>query len=158
MTDRFVTDSSLALLARRLRLLGFDVECVASGGLEAVFEKARAEDRIVLTASARHPRRYAAVGAFRVARDPRSALRAVAERFEPESPALGRCSVCNAPLETWDASDAPLAVPADVRRAGARVEHCARCGRWYWRGSHVERMRAWVAEAMVGSPRERVIE
>jgi hypothetical protein len=158
MADRFVTDSSLELLARRLRLLGFDVECLAGANLEAVFEKARAAERIVLTLSSRHPRRFASVAAYRVPRDPRAALRAVSERFVPDARAFSRCSVCNARLVARPASSAPATVPRRVRETVTTLEHCEACGRWYWPGTHVARMRAWIAAALVGSPRKPMIE
>jgi uncharacterized protein len=158
MPDRFVTDSSLELLARRLRLLGFDVECLSGAPLEAVFGRARASERVVLTLSSRHPRRFASIPAFRVPREPRAALRAVVERFVPESRALSRCSACNAPLVTRPASSAPATVPERVRETATTLEHCEACGRWYWPGTHVAKMREWIAAAMVGSPRKPMIE
>ncbi|MEH0109631.1 Mut7-C RNAse domain-containing protein [Tersicoccus sp. MR15.9] len=37
---------------------------------------------------------------------------------------------------------APVAVPADVLARGLLLRHCPRCGRTYWVGGHLERLRA----------------
>lgn len=146
---RFVTDASLDLLARRLRLLGFDVVTLRGARLEALFEAARNDGRIVLTTSARHPRRHADVPAMSVARgDPASALRDLAATFAPAGAPFERCSVCNRPLVEAPAAGAPEAVPAPVRAAGGTLRHCPGCGRWYWHGSHVDRLREWLERAL----------
>jgi hypothetical protein len=147
-TDRLMADTSLELLARRLRMLGFDVAGAGSAGLEQVFEAARRERRIVLKLSARHPRRFADVPAFTVSRDCRVAVRAVAERYRPSGPPFSRCSICNGTLETRAASTAGDEVPEAVRRSAETLDHCSGCGRWYWAGTHVRRMRAWLESAL----------
>ena len=53
---RFVTDSSLDELARRLRFLGYDIVTLAGARLEELFVAGRRDGRTVLTLSARHPR------------------------------------------------------------------------------------------------------
>lgn len=153
MIDRFVTDSSLERVARRLRLLGFDVASTGADGLDRVFAAARSTDAIVLTTSVRHPRRYAGVRAFRVDRDAAAAVRGVCERFQPAGAPYSRCSVCNVALERLPSARAAGRAPVAVTVSRETLDHCPQCGRWYWPGSHVERMRAWFAEARVsGTP------
>ena len=65
---RFVVDSSLELLARRLRALGFDVASAGESTLERTLEIALADGRVAITTSARHPRRLAAAAAIVVPR------------------------------------------------------------------------------------------
>src|SRR6266850_296581 len=69
---RFITDSSLDYLARRLRFLGFDVRTLEGARLEEVFSAARRDGRTVLKLSARHPRRFADVPAFGACVRPRA--------------------------------------------------------------------------------------
>jgi len=144
---RFVVDRSLEPLARRLRLLGFDVVTVPGARLEALFESARRDGRTVLTTSARHPGRWASVPAVTVAReDPDGAVRAIASLWAPSGPPFGRCSICNLPLGDGAGPD-PARVPARVRTSGVPLRHCAGCGRVYWSGSHVDRLRRRLAAA-----------
>lgn len=146
--DRLMADASLELLARRLRLLGFDVASVGDVALDRVFEAARRDHRVVLKLSARHPRRFADVAACTVPRDSPSAVRAVAERYRPVGPPFSRCSVCNTALEKRPAREAFGHVPEAVLGSAETLERCPCCGRWYWAGSHVQRLRAWLENAL----------
>ena len=97
---RFVTDSSLAFLARRLRFLGYDVRLAPGARLEELLELGRAENRVVLTNSARHPRRYADVSLRSLPRaDARDLVRAIASEAEPAGPPFSRCPECNVALQ-----------------------------------------------------------
>ena len=149
--SRFVTDSSLELLARRLRFLGYDVATLRGARLEDLFERARLDGRIVITPSARHPRRFADVTAIRVEReDPLAAVRAVAGEHEPAGPPFSRCPACNHALEHRLAMEARGEVPAGVLRGAESLRHCPECGKWYWEGSHTARMREWLERALGG--------
>ncbi len=153
---RFVTDSSLEFLARRLRFLGYDVITLRGARLEEILERARAEGRTVLTLSARRPRRYADVPAIAVARgDPAAALRALAAAHEPAGDPFSRCGECNGALQRRHAVEAAGEVPARVLRAAAWLSYCPQCGKWYWEGTHVARIRAWLERALgrpLGTP------
>ena len=143
---RFITDTSLDFVARRLRLLGYDVLTARNSRLEELFEAAQREGRTVLTLSARHPRRYAGVAALVVPRaDPAAALRGIVAAYEPAGAPFSRCAVCNTSLSRRHAFEAQGEVPGSVLRGAAVLTHCPTCGKWYWPGSHVERLRAWLA-------------
>ena len=147
-----ITDSALDFLARRMRLLGYDIVTVRGARLEELFEAARREGRMVLRLSPRHPRRYADVASLAVPReDPEAALRGIAAAFEPAGPPFSRCPVCNTALERRHPVEARGEVPGRVLRSGSGLSHCPGCGKWYWEGSHVERMRAWL-ERVLGRP------
>jgi len=149
---RFVTDSSLDFVARRLRFLGYDVAPFGGARLEELFEAAERDGRIVLTLSARHPRRFGSVAALRLERDqPAAAVREIASRFEPSSPPFGRCPACNSPLSTRHPIEARGEVPGRVLRSQTEFRFCPVCGKWYWNGTHVERIRRWL-EAALGRP------
>ena len=149
---RFITDTSLDLLARRLRMLGFDVATVPGARLEELFAAARREGRTVLTLSARRPTRFADVPALRVPRgDAAAGVRALARDHEPASPPFGRCPLCNVALQRRTAFEAAGEVPGGVLRRSASLTYCPHCGKWYWEGSHIARLKAWL-EAALGRP------
>ena len=146
---RFVTDASLDSLARRLRFLGYDVATQRGARLEELFERARREGRIVLTLSARHPKRFADVPVLRVPRDDEpAALRAIAADHEPASPPFSRCPECNSALQRRLAFEARGEVPARVLRDARALHYCPTCGKWYWEGSHTARLREWLERAL----------
>jgi uncharacterized protein with PIN domain len=146
---RFVTDTSLAFLARRLRLLGYDVLLVPGARLEELFEVGRAEGRIVLTTSIRHPRRFSDVAMRTLPRDdPRALVRALVGESQPSGRPFSRCPVCNVALARRHPLEARGEVPGRVLRTAKRLTHCPSCGKWYWEGSHVDRLRAWLEDAL----------
>jgi uncharacterized protein with PIN domain len=146
---RFVTDASLDQLARRLRFLGYDVVTHRGARLEELFAVAMAQDRTVLTLSARRPRSAGAVAVQRVARDDEAgAVREVAARHVPSGPRWSRCPVCNEALHARSAFEAVGEVPARIARSGWPLSWCPTCGRWFWPGSHVARMNAWLDRAL----------
>lgn len=144
----YVTDASLAQLARRLRQLGFDVLVHRGARLEELLESAARDGRTVLTRSARHPKKWAAVPALCVSGDTARGVRTVVEHGEPSSPPLGRCSHCNAALRSRSAFEAHGEVPGRVARRGGPLSSCPDCGQWFWLGTHTEKLRAWFEEAL----------
>jgi len=146
---RFVTDTSLELVARRLCFLGYDVSCLKGARLEELFEAARREDRIVITLSDRHPRRFADIAAIVVPRDdPARAVRRVASEHPPAGAPFSRCPACNQALQTRHPMEARGEVPGRVLRSVQSLRYCANCAKWYWEGSHVARMRAWLEQTL----------
>lgn len=149
---RFVTDAALDRLARRLRFLGYDVVTHRGVRLEELFELAARDGRIVLTGSPRHPRRYAAIPAVHVAAaDEAAALRRIAAEHEAASEPFTRCPRCNTALIQRSTFEARGEVPGRVTRSGSPLRYCPACGKWYWIGSHVARIAAWL-EGALGRP------
>ncbi len=146
---RFITDTSLDLLARRLRMLGYDVATVPGARLEELFDAGKREGRTVLTLSARRPPRFADVPALLVPRaDPEAALRVLAASHEPAGPPFSRCPGCNVALQRRTAFEAVGEVPGKVLRSSTSLHYCPHCGKWYWEGSHVARLREWLERAL----------
>jgi len=149
---RFVTDSSLEFVARRLRFLGYDVASRRGARLEELFETAEREGRVVLSLSARHPRRFGAVPMLGLRReDPESAVREIAGRFDPTGPPFSRCPECNAALQRRHPLEARGEVPGRVLRSGRALSFCPNCGKWYWDGTHVARLREWLERVLARS-------
>jgi uncharacterized protein with PIN domain len=147
--DRFVTDSSLDFIARRLRFLGYDVSTFPGARLEELFDRATADGAIVLSRSPRHPRRWGAVPLVRIdASDPVAAVRAIASRYAPAGTPFSRCPVCNVALRARHPMEARGEIPGRVLRAIRTVSACPMCGKWYWEGTHVARIRAWLEGAL----------
>ena len=146
---RFVTDASLELVARRLRMLGYDVRTLRGARLEELYAAAREEQRTVLTPSARHPRRFADVPAVQLPReDAPAAIRLVAGSCEAAGAPFSRCTVCNGVLQRRQPLEATGEVPGRVLRSARFLAYCPLCGKWYWDGSHVAHVRSWLSEVL----------
>ena len=154
---RFVTDSSLEFVARRLRVLGYDVVSLRGARLEELFELAERDGRVVLTLSCRHPRRFGSVPMIGLGReDPEAAVREITSRFAPTGPPFSRCAVCNDALQRRHPFEARGEVPGRVLRSSQALSFCPTCGKWYWDGTHVARLRIWlertIGRALSGPP------
>ena len=144
----WIADSALELVARRLRVLGFDVQSGGGARLEELVERARRDGRGVLTTSARRPHRVRDVLVVSLPRaDPMAAVRRVAAIAAPVGRPFRRCTVCNTLLVRVEAGSA-AEVPEDVRASGSPIRRCPGCGRAYWAGSHTDRLRRWLEAAL----------
>jgi uncharacterized protein with PIN domain len=145
---RFVTNASLEFVARRLRFLGYDVISHPGARLEELFDVAAREGRVVLTLSARHPKRWVGVPAIPLpGGDPAAAVRLVAAPHAPASEPFSRCPQCNVVLRARTSFEAVGEVPPRVARRGGPFTWCPACGRWYWPGTHVARIAQWLETA-----------
>jgi uncharacterized protein with PIN domain len=148
---RFLADAMVARLARWLRVLGYDTVWEPTLDDHALVALAAAEDRVLLTRDRHLLRELRPARALEIRSDvPLEQLRAVVDALALGAPGelFTRCLVCNTPLHGVDADEAAHLVPPDSRGLPGPVRHCPGCGRVYWHGSHVRRMRAALARAM----------
>jgi len=141
---RFAVDAMLGRLARWLRLLGFDAWYEADVPDEQLVRRALDEERWILTRDRALPVEWRAPRVHVVAAEaPFAQLREVVGTFDLGARArpFARCSRCNAELAPLSAAEAEQRVPARVRERHARFLACPACGRTYWEGTHVERIR-----------------
>lgn len=148
---RFIADAHMGGLARYLRMLGFDTlfrNDYADAELVAI---AAAERRIILTRD-RGVLMHRAVshGCYVRATKPRAQLREIVERLDLYRSArpFTRCMECNAPLAGVQRDQLGHRLPRYVARQNTRFWRCTGCGRLYWEGSHVRRMRQLVSAVM----------
>ncbi len=143
----FLVDDNVSSLARRLRWLGYNAVADPKADDSMLVVRAEREDRVLLTRDRGILRRRPiATGKVRAlwleSDDPWQQLAQVVRDtgIDPVRYAFTRCVRCNVPLEvtTWEA--AAVAVPAYVSETQAQFTHCPCCGRFFWRGTHWERM------------------
>lgn len=150
---RFVTDASLEQLARRLRMLGYDVASHPGARLDELYAVAAAQGRTVLTLSTRRgPRRAPAPSVVVPRGDLGAAIRAVTSAHAPATARWSRCSACNTALHRRSPFEAVGEVPGRVTRLGVPLSWCPSCGRWFWPGSHVARLEAWFENVLGPAP------
>lgn len=148
---KFVCDDNLGRLARWLRTLGFDT----------IFDRAITDDRILTVALAEER--------TIVTRDHRLAEKTLARRvilLETTDPLaqlveviraadlqinsvfiFTRCPICNAVVEPIEKENYASDIPPYVYRTKDRFTRCAACGRIFWSGTHVDRMKEKLAGA-----------
>jgi len=146
---RFVLDQHLGRLAAYLRLLGLD--CVHRPHFpdEDLARISVDDHRILLSRDKRLLMRRAVVhGGFVHSTDPMAQVPEVLRRFgAPETIApFMRCMACNGVLHPANLERVEDRLLPDTRAYYREFRECPDCGRVYWDGSHVRRMRAWVDE------------
>ena len=150
---RFIADAHLGGLARRLRMLGFDVLYSNGYGDAEVAAIARAGERIVLSRDrALLMQKTISHGCYVRASRPPAQLAEILARLDLWSSVrpFTRCMRCNALLEPV-AKEAVLGqLPPRTAQFYARFWKCSGCRQIYWEGSHWQRMRAQI-EALLAS-------
>ncbi len=144
---RFVLDTHLGRLAAYLRMLGFDTLYSNHADDAELAETSRREHRMLLTRDTGLLKRSAVTHGYFVRETaPRRQTAEVIHRFDISAAIapFTRCMVCNGVLEPTAAASVKNAVPAPVAARHTDFLRCRNCSRVYWKGSHWERMRAWV--------------
>jgi uncharacterized protein with PIN domain len=141
---RFVADSMLGKLARYLRIMGYDTVYQKNYSDQRLSELV-GEGRVLLTRSNARFSKYP--DSIFIDRDlVRDQLQAVERRIglsRDQGKWFTRCSVCNSVLSKPDRAAAPEHVPDFVSFSyPQQVRFCPSCRRFYWPGTHREKMLA----------------
>lgn len=136
---RFVLDVHLGTLARRLRLLGFDVWYRSDADDEELARVSVEEERILLTRDRGLLMRRAITHGYTPrSDDPELQVIEVVRRFglaariEPFS----RCIRCNGRLAPVTKEEVRDVLPPRTRKEHDRFVRCEECRQVYWPGSH----------------------
>lgn len=144
---RFIVDNNVGRLAPWLRALGYDTLFINPIEDDYLIDIARREDRIILTRDTGILRRRIVtsgeVWALYVQGDDwrRQLAQVVRDLHLVATPAFTRCIACNTPLEMRTRDEARGSVPPYVHRTQAEFLGCPGCGRYYWKGTHWQRIR-----------------
>jgi uncharacterized protein with PIN domain len=142
-TMRFIADVMLGRLAKRMRLLGFDVLYDRTFDDNGIIRLSLEQSRVILTRDTELVRRPMAANHTFIKHDAvDDQIRQILDTFMIQSGTgpLTRCSRCNEPLRPLSRRDARNRVPQYVYERYDDFLNCAKCERTYWRGTHVRRM------------------
>lgn len=151
---RFVADAHLGGLARLLRMAGFDTAYDNHFDDAEIERLAGAEARIVLTRDRELlKRRSISHGCYVRALKPAEQLAEILGRLDLAASLrpLSRCLECNVPLIPVALAQIAERLPPGVRERHRRFSTCTVCRRVFWEGSHWQRMRERLAEAVAAA-------
>jgi uncharacterized protein with PIN domain len=159
----FIADAMLGNIARKLRIFGFDTIYMAHAHDDEILKIGIKQDRVILTADKELFKRVVKVGARGVL------VSGGASEFEDLVHILSkngitsvdmnrigsRCSICNGRLEERTSeqvkndddcnnNDDDVIVPDKVIARHNQFFQCIACGKIYWEGGHLKRIRALV--------------
>jgi uncharacterized protein len=148
---RFICDAMLGRLAKRLRILGLDTIYARSVDDLA---KYRLEGETAYFITKRKIKQTLFPNAVHVNSDGVAEqlmeIRRVILPYMSEQALMKRCAECNDLLVDMNKGDVERLVPEFVFHKYTTFKACSSCKRVYWEGSHVERMKEWIAA--VNSP------
>lgn len=152
-TPRFVLDAHLGKLAAYLRMLGFDALYRNDYDDHELAAIAASQRRILLTRDTGLLKHAVVTHGYYVREShPRRQLVEVIRRFHLEGlvAPFTRCMRCNQLLERASPQAAARAVPVAAWQRHDEFWCCPGCGRYYWQGSHYDRMQAWIRSLGLG--------
>ncbi|MEM4312142.1 MAG: Mut7-C RNAse domain-containing protein [Nitrososphaerales archaeon] len=143
--NRFLVDSMLGSLARKLRMCGFDVIYESNLEDSSIIKKAQDEKRIVLTSDEelflRAHKNKVGVILIKGKNDEERLLELFKnlgiKEFELE---IIRCPICNGELTEVSREEVKDKVFFSVYNLHKRFYLCKSCGKIYWEGSHWEKI------------------
>lgn len=152
---RFVLDCHLGKLAYYLRMLGFDTLYRSDFHDDELIAISNTERRTLLSRDRRLIEESSLTRAFRVREtNPRLQVVEVLRRFDlfGSTRPLQRCLRCNmilSPINKGAVLDRLLPM---VKERYEEFQTCLTCNRVYWKGSHYQRMQAFIAMVLSSEP------
>lgn len=146
---RFVLDVHLGKLAKALRMLGFDALYENDYDDRTIARIAEAEQRIVLTRDVGLLKQKAVKFGYWIrSQHLEEQLKEVIKHFrlKSEFEPLSRCLVCNSTIVLTDKEKVEDLLPPKTKLYFQDFFQCPDCQRVYWKGSHYERMKAFVKD------------
>jgi len=141
---KFIADVMLGRLAKRMRLLGFDVLYDRTMDDNEIIRLSLAQNRVILTRDTGLAVRPLAANHVFIkydALDDQLGQILDTPTFASVPGLLTRCSCCNEPLTSISRSDVRDRVPQYVYERYDDFSQCTKCERIYWKGTHVKNMR-----------------
>lgn len=148
---RFIADTNIWDIVKYMRALGLDVACDPTPSPPDIIRISNREKRTILTRSKRLLKHREATRGILLrsgttVQEIRRIIHLLSLR-EVIAP-FSRCLVCNTPLvpvskkEVWDK------VPQKARASHEDYASCPGCGRIYWEGTHLRKLREVVREIL----------
>lgn len=149
MQYHFILDVHLGKLAGYLRLLGFDAVYQNDYNDCVIAERAYKECRIVLTRDIgllKH--KVIRHGYWLRSQQPKEQLKEVIKHFYLQDKFLPftRCLCCNGIIRPVSKDAITDLLPLKTRQFFQQFFQCISCKKVYWKGSHVDRMMAFIEE------------
>ena len=141
---KFICDSMLGKLAKKLRMLGLDTAYHITAAAEKIITVALKENRIILTRKTNLPVTDKNIPfLFIMNNDPKQQIRQVISHFKINRSMLrpfSRCISCNIELEPLEKKLAEGKVADYIFNTTDSFSICPACGKIYWSGTHHENM------------------
>jgi len=150
---KFVTDGMLGKLTRWLRMLGQDVVYTGSMDDKELIQKAKKEQRILLTRDLELYQQAIGRGAEAFLVEGKTEAEKLAQlakrfRFKLEiNVKVSRCPKCNTRIKPVSKTDVITKIPKTTSSYYNEFWECPMCRQVYWRGAHWKKIEKTLIEA-----------
>jgi hypothetical protein len=145
----FLADAMLGSVARKLRIFGFDTLYIAHAQDDEILKTGIEQGRVILTADKELFKRVIKAGVRGVlvsgAGDLEDLVHILSKNgiTSLDLDGIGsRCSVCNGLLQEKRSEQVKNGVPGKVAKLHRKFYQCTACGKVYWEGGHLRRIKA----------------
>lgn len=145
----FIADAMLGSVARKLRIFGFDTLYIAHAHDSEILKTGIEQGRVILTADKELFKRVVKAGVRGVlvngASDVDDLVHILSKNgvSSVDLDGIGsRCSVCNGLLEEKKPDQVKEVLPGKIAECHSEFYQCTACGKVYWEGSHLRRIKA----------------
>ncbi len=126
-----------------MRFLGIPVEIVVS---TKQFRELKSphQNAVLITSSKKHAQQFGENSSYILESNQiPEQLHELNDRFQifEKINFLTICSICNTPIKSIEKSEIEDQVPPKVREPHDSFWYCEKCGRVYWEGSHIKRLK-----------------
>ena len=149
---KFLADNMLGKLAKWLRFLGYDTLYPTVKTDDELIEICQREQRILLTRDKElvksHQKLKGIPAVYYIESDELDLqLEQLIQTLNLEfgDAILSRCAECNAHITEISKAQAKGQVPTGVYERQTKFWHCPSCDKYYWQGSHFDKIQAKIA-------------
>jgi len=153
---KFLADCMLGRLAKWLRILGYDTIYLSSSKGRFPYLITRKEDRILLTRDTHLIRRSNIGGFLYIHSDHweeqlKEIILVLGLNLKPSHKLFSRCSICNSLTSKADKINVQPFVPSYVFNNNNDFVYCSYCKKYYWKGTHWDKMNKKIVELLTSS-------
>ena len=154
---QFAADTNLGKLARKMRLLGFDVAFFKEAAKNDIIQSVLSDKRVILSTDRRLLMRKEVQRGYCVRSDDANhQTLEVVRRFDLANhiTPFTRCPHCNGAVEPVDKAEVLECLEPKTKAFYDDFTRCTECKKIYWEGSHTERLRAfigWIKEELASA-------
>lgn len=136
---KFMADHMIGKTCKWMRIMGYDTSYPGCQNDTDILKKCMAENRILLTRDYEFYKRYSR-SIFLDSPYFKLQIKQIAQMFPPEMKLFfSRCPICNGLLEEV-CSDRMGEEFESVKSRFRMVKYCPYCNKYYWKGSHYEKI------------------
>jgi len=147
----FLVDAMLGNIAKKLRLLGFDSEFVSDIDDSKLIEKAKNENRTIISRDRNlidRAKKNEISSVYITSENEIEQFLEILEtthlQFDEISGDSARCTKCNSPTSQINKLEIKNKIPEGVLEYHDKFWKCDRCDQIYWEGTHIKNLQEFV--------------